>query len=328
MTRRTTTHEKARRDALVAGIWVPLAIVVATELVILGIGFGNGGSLVVHWGTGGHKQSGPWWTYAILVAAIGLPIIVGIGIFLVRATRMAGMNSWMPAISLGVTVFHCIGIGIGAVVFNDSPAAPALPIIGGVVLAVAVALLTWRFLPQEEVVPSAVAPAAAIPVKPGEVAAWTGRFTPPAALLAIIAVAIVAILTLDIVLTLTSRVHTLLLFLVPLLLFVTFITTAEFRVRATSAGLSIKSVLGWPRFTVPASDIEKAGVVEVNPMADFGGWGVRWVVGPNGKGRWGIIGRKGEALEVVRRDGRSVVITTDDAGTAASVLETYAGKAS
>lgn len=326
MSRRTTTHELARRDALIAGIWVPLALVIASEIVILAIGLSSGGNLIVHWGTGGEKQSGPWWTYAILDAAIGLPIIAGIGIFLFRATRMAGMNSWMPAISLGVTVFHCIGIGIGAVVFNGSSLAPALPIVAGFVLAVIAALLTWRLLPQEENAQSGVTAAAAIPVKPGEVAAWTGRFTPPVALLAVIAFVIVATLTLDLVLTLTSRVRTPLIFLVPLLLFVTFITTAEFRVRATSAGFSIRSVLGWPRFTVPAADIEKAGVVEVNPMSDFGGWGVRWVVGPNGKGRWGIIGRKGEALEVVRRDGRSVVITTDDAGTAASVLETYAGK--
>jgi hypothetical protein len=40
----------------------------------------------------------------------------------------------------------------------------------------------------------------------------------------------------------------------------------------------------------------------------------------------GIVSRRGKALGVIRRDGRSVVITVDDAGTAAAVLEAYAHK--
>ena len=48
------------------------------------------------------------------------------------------------------------------------------------------------------------------------------------------------------------------------------------------------------------------------------------MIGPRGKGRWGIVTRRGSGLEVVRRDGRSIVVTVDDAGTAAAVLETYA----
>jgi hypothetical protein len=41
------------------------------------------------------------------------------------------------------------------------------------------------------------------------------------------------------------------------------------------------------------------------------------------RGRWGIVTHRGPGLEVVRRDGRSIVVTVDDAGTAAAVLETY-----
>ena len=62
----------------------------------------------------------------------------------------------------------------------------------------------------------------------------------------------------------------------------------------------------------------------VDPLTDFGGWGIRWVVGPNHRGRWGVITRRGPGLEVVRRDGRSIVITVDDASTGAAVLQTYA----
>lgn len=89
-------------------------------------------------------------------------------------------------------------------------------------------------------------------------------------------------------------------------------------------GLLARSIIGWQRLRVALADIAAAGVVEVDPMAEFGGWGVRWVIGPRGKGRWGILTRRGPALEIVRRDGRSLVFTVDDSATAASVLEKYA----
>jgi hypothetical protein len=147
MTRRVVGHAAAQRAAHVAAIWVPLAIVVASEAVIVGVGAAGSPQLIVHWG--GADRTGPWWTYAILVAAIGFPVIALIGFFIVRATRMAGMNTWMPAIAMGITVFHAIGMGVGSVVLNASPLAPALPLAGGAVLAIAAAVVTWRLLPQE-----------------------------------------------------------------------------------------------------------------------------------------------------------------------------------
>lgn len=62
----------------------------------------------------------------------------------------------------------------------------------------------------------------------------------------------------------------------------------------------------------------------LDPLADFGGWGSRWVIGTNRKGRWGIITRRRPCLELFRHDGRFIVVPLDDAGTAAAVLETYA----
>jgi hypothetical protein len=326
MTRRTVDHATARRAALIAGIWVPLAIVGAAEIAVFAVGLSSGHNLIVHWGGSGADRTGPWWTYAILIAAIGLPIIAGVGFFLARATRMAGMNAWMPAVVVGVTIFHALALGVGSVVLNGSPLAPVLPIVAGFVLGVVAALITWRLLPQEAPAPSTVESAPAIPVKHGEVAAWTGRFNPPAGLILVVVGVIVALLTLDIVLQLTIGVRNIIIWIAPLILLVVVVTTSEFRIRASQAGLVVRSIVGWPAFHIPAADIARAGVIDVNPMADFGGWGLRWVVGPGGKGRVGIVNRKGEALEVVRRDGRSMVITVDDAATAAAVLETYAKK--
>ncbi|MGH7920375.1 MAG: hypothetical protein ACREQM_10575 [Candidatus Dormibacteraceae bacterium] len=323
MTDRIVDHATARRAALIAAIWVPLAIVVASEAVMIGVGASAGHDLIVHWGRASDR-TGPWWTYAILVAAIGFPVIAFIGFFIARATRMAGMNAWMPAIAVGITMFHAIGMGVGSVVLNASPLAPALPLAGGFVLAVAAALLTWWLLPRENPAKTGIEATDALPVKPGEVAAWTARVDLPAWFAALIATAAAVIIVLGLFLLLTRGSRFWSMFLVPALLLIVLLATAQFVVSAGPRGFLVRSTLGWPRLRVPATDIAKAGVVQVDPMADFGGWGIRWVIGPSRKGRWGVVTRPGPGIEVVRRDGRSIVVTVDDAGTAAAVLETYA----
>ena len=70
-------------------------------------------------------------------------------------------------------------------------------------------------------------------------------------------------------------------------------------------------------------EVEEAVVVQVNPLREFGGWGIRTGVG----GRIGVVMRGGEALEVVRTGGRRVVVTVDDAATGAALLNTLAGRA-
>jgi hypothetical protein len=322
MTGRIVDHATARRAALVAAIWVPLAIVIAAEAVIIGVGAAGRPRLIVHWGAG-PDRTGPWWTYAVLVAAIGLPVIAVIGLFIARATRMVAMNAWMPAIVVGITVFHALGMGVGSVVLNTSPFAPALPLGGGVVLAFAAAFLTWRLLPREAPASTGVEAADRLPIRPGEVAGWTGKVDLPAWLVSLIAAVAAALIVFGVLLLLTIGWKVWPIFLSPILLLVVLLVTAQFVVTAGPRGFIVRSALGWPRLSIPAGSLAKAGVVQIDPVADFGGWGIRWVIGPSRKGRWGIVTHRGPGLEVVRRDGRSIVVTVDDAGTAAAVLETY-----
>jgi hypothetical protein len=326
MTGRIVDHTTARRAALVAAIWVPLAIVVASEAVIIAVGSTGSPQLIVHWGAG-PDRTGPWWTYAVLVAAIGLPVIAFIGFFIARATRMAGMNAWMPAIVVGVTVFHAVGMGVGSVVLNASRLAPAVPLGGGAVLAVAAAFLTWRRLPREAPASTEVQPADALPIRPGEVAGWTGKVDLPAWFVSLLVAVAAVLIAVGVLLLLTVGGRSWLIFLSPALLLVVLLVTAQFVVTAGPRGFVVRSAVGWPRLSVPVASLAKAGVVPIDPLADFGGWGIRWVIGPSRRGRWGIVTRRGPGLEVVRRDGRSIVVTVDDAGTAAAVLETYAPKA-
>jgi len=319
MSRRTVGHADARRAALVAAVWVPLAIVVAAVAVVFGAGVNGGG--FVHWGSASDGTA-PWWVPAVLIGAIGLPVIAGIGFFLARAARMAGMNAWMPAVSVGLTVFHCLGLGVGSALFGAS-LPTAVPILVGFALGAVAAALTWWLLPQEAPAPATVQPASAFPVHVGEVMAWTGRISPPAGLIALLIGVVAVTLIAGAVLVLTVHMRGAMLWILSTIFFVVLITTSEFRIAAGPAGLTVRSVVGWPSFRVPAAEITRAGVVDVDPLSDFGGWGLRWVIGRSGKGRLGIVSRRGPALEVVRQDGRSLVLTIDDASTAAAVLETY-----
>ena len=322
MTARVVDHATARRAALVATIWVPLAIVVAAEAVVIGVGVTGPALLVVHWGAGGDRY-GPWWTYAVLVAAIGFPVVALFGFFIARSTRMAGMNTWMPAVAMGITVFHTIGMGVGSVVLNGSPLAPTLPLAGGAVLGVAAGLLTWWLLPREAPTRSAIEASDGLPVRPGEVAAWTGRVELATWFLSLITGVAAVLIVVGVLLLLTVTRHAWAILVAPALILTAALTTAQFVVTASPRGLVIRSALGWPRLRIPIADVARAGVVHVDPLADFGGWGLRWVIGPSGKGRWGIVTHRGSGLEVVRHDGRSIVVTIDDASTAAAVLETY-----
>lgn len=95
-----------------------------------------------------------------------------------------------------------------------------------------------------------------------------------------------------------------------------------FRVRVDQRGITVVSTVGWPRFTVPAIDVESVAVVGVDGLGEFGGFGIRSAAGATG-----IIMRNGEALEVTRRGGRRLVITVDDADTGAALLMAFAKRA-
>jgi len=60
----------------------------------------------------------------------------------------------------------------------------------------------------------------------------------------------------------------------------------------------------------------------VDPMGQFGGWGLRW--GPAG---FGVVLRTGEGIEVRRRSGKTLTVTVDDAATGAALLNALVARA-
>ncbi|WP_062214239.1 DUF1648 domain-containing protein [Streptomyces sp. NBRC 109706] len=91
---------------------------------------------------------------------------------------------------------------------------------------------------------------------------------------------------------------------------------AAARVTVDEHGLLVDlPLLPRPRLSVPMERVVDAGVRQVRPVADFGGWGYR--VRP---GASGLVLRSGEALSLRLADGRAFVVTVDDAETAAALL--------
>ena len=94
------------------------------------------------------------------------------------------------------------------------------------------------------------------------------------------------------------------------------IGTILWRVRIDNSGVVVRSFVGLPRFRVRLADIDGASVPVVNPLVEFGGWGIRFGSGR----RMGVILNGGDALEVHRMNGSSLVVTVSDAEGAASLI--------
>ena len=111
---------------------------------------------------------------------------------------------------------------------------------------------------------------------------------------------------------------------IPVLLVIALAVTAGWRVSAGPSGLTVRGIFGLPVFRVRSADIAGVVAVGIHPMRDFSGWGIRGSLGPDGHLRTGIIVRAGDAIQVTRRNGKQLVVTVDDAATAAAVLKAYA----
>ena len=84
------------------------------------------------------------------------------------------------------------------------------------------------------------------------------------------------------------------------------------------AGLKVRfGPFGWPRVRVPIAAVEHVEVEDVEPMA-YGGWGYRVMPGVRA-----VVIRRGPGLRIRRAGGADLVVTVDDAATAAGVLAAH-----
>ncbi|HEX7589450.1 MAG TPA: DUF1648 domain-containing protein [Demequinaceae bacterium] len=322
----TTTHTipfRGRTTALT--LVLPGAIIAATLATAWAWRGSMPDPIAVHWGTNGPDGFGSFapnilWPEA--VAAITAVLLWALGYFAGSQSAIrksaAGIAVWMAVLMSGVN-FSIMSLQRG---LTDAHAAGSIngPMAFVFLAATAAAIGAAVLSPSDPPLPATepVAPTAArLALRPGEHATWIREVTSRGYV-----GAVVAVVAGEAIIGLLSRAWGLALVL-GLVIGLSLVVFLHWTVIVNDEGLTVRSALSWPRFVIPLDEVEMAEVVQVRPLPEFGGWGVRGGKG----GRVGVIIRKGPALQVHRSGGRVFLVTVDDAETGAALLNTLAARA-
>ncbi len=327
MARARSLDEDARRRRTVTGAGVTfggLAVLAVAALTAWSWRSDLPDPVASHWGIGGRPDG-----FSTLGGLLGVLLGVGGGLVLafggitwvlgqtaVSRRIGAAATTWL-ALFLSIVLVGTLYVQRGLSDARDAPGVNGVllvAVLGSLVPAVAVAFLVPGDLrrPTTESVP-ADAPRAALPQ--GEATVWESRATTSVALMIGIPIA-VAVLAVAVVTQQWSLIG------VAAIVVAVLVTLSGFVARVDREGLTVRSTVGWPRYRVPLDEVVRAGVIQVSPAKDFGGWG--WRVGRGG--RVGVVLRKGEALLVERTGGRSIAVTIDGAAVGAGVLNALADR--
>lgn len=304
---------------------LPVLVVLATVAVALSWTPRLPDPVALHWDAAGTPDGFGSLKDAVAIPLLLVPVLAA-GLWAlafwaghdtsVRRTA-AGTATGLAAFMSGV-VLGSLGGQLDLADAADAPgvgAALAWAALAAVVLGSVVALVVPRSAPAPAATPvDATTPRT--PLGARERAAWSRTVTSPVGAgvggSAVVLVAVLAVvLQLPALLVVAAAVAALL------------ATMLVLRVGVDARGMTARSPLGWPAVRVPLDEVVAARVTQVDPFGEFGGWGYR--VGRGG--RVGFVLRRGESLEVERTGGRVTVVTVDDAGTAAALLNTLADRA-
>ena len=329
----TVDIRRARRAYLLVATWIPAAMTTAAVVLMLTWMPQLPAEVAVHWGAGGKADRfGPAWSFPLLAAVVGYglaALFAGIGASSRRTGEWGPTLRFLGALACGIAFFllPLMTVSIAMQRGLDDPAdAPSivLPLALAAAAGLAAGVIAWFAQPSVSVSGGTITTAAAaLDLAPGEHAVWLR--TTAMARPAIVAVVGVAVLmaALAVATSLTGGPLWLLFAAMAALFAVLTATTCVFQVRVSEAGLQVRSVAGLPRFSVSMPDVGAVSVVDVEPLSQFGGWGIRGGL----DGRFGIVLHAGEAIQVTRRNGRAFVVTVEDAATGAAVLSALAARA-
>lgn len=316
-----------RRRIVVIGAVIPIVIAAVGIALMLSWSSRLPDPVAIHWNGSGEPDG--FGSLAGLAWMIG-GIAAGFGAIVTLATLFQSAGAYTRTL-LGTSVWLSTLITVGVVgsVYLQLDLADARDVgdsapiglwlvaggVGGLLLAVPAALLA----PRAPLVGIDEVETPALGLAKDERAVWTRNATPQSWVFAALFGGIfllLAVVVVSLALAGASYWSTL---AIGIVLVPVAIGTSFWRVRVSAAGFSVRSLLGLPRFTVPIEEIESARVTQVSPLGDFGGWGIRF--GSNG--RLGVVVRSGDALEVSRRTGRTIVVTVSDAESAAALINGF-----
>ncbi|WP_298037130.1 DUF1648 domain-containing protein [uncultured Microbacterium sp.] len=327
---------RARTGFIWVGVVAPFALLAIAAAIVLAWMPELPDPIATHWGNGGVD--------GFMSKTAFLPTILGIcgGVILLdvvlafaghrmpQSSTKPPVQQWGPtsrflgAVNLGLGVLFVVLLVSTTAIQRGLADAADAPDVGGwaalgMLGLVVFAVIGWFLQPKSPVPAASVsAPVDTIPLSSSERAAWFGTVTMARVGIIVLVAALAMLVVLTVFLAAAGEASWWINAALGLVVTVLTGTMAVFRVRISTDGLRVRSLIGWPSTRIPLDRIEKVECVQINPMGEFGGWG--WRIGMDG--RRGVVLRAGEALQVTQTTGRVFVVTVDGAADAASVLET------
>jgi hypothetical protein len=306
---------------LIVALVAPLILVVVALAWSFSLAAQLPARVVVHWDLAGHPNGyGSPFQFPIGLAAVCLPLIVIFGgavVLISHRGPLTPLAKLLAVTSIWVTLIVSITF-LGSLL--DKNAGADIGAMLGLALgsATVVAAAAWFVLPRGvRGVGGSVRPAVSpVTLTPGERASWIRTASVSAGMIWIVVAVCVVIAAVTIVSTIATDGQYWWLSFVPVVVLLLVLSNFAWTVRVDVRGVRIRSVLGIPVVRVPLDQVTSADVIDVQAISQYGGWGIRFAL----NGRIGVIVRSGEALEVHRSKGLDVVVTVDDASSAAALL--------
>ena len=328
MTTEPTTPVRAAVPYRARNAILTLAVPVAVQAVTTAVALSWRGDLpdlvATHWGTDGPDGFSSVLSSVAICGVVTIALALtfwAIGHFWGQASstrRLAAGVSVGTAVFLGGLVLGTLAAQRG---LDDATQAGDIDLALGISMITAIAigaLVAWLLVPgdaEQAATTSVPTSAPRVPLPEGERAVWIRQTSGRSG---------VGIMVVSTALTAAMAVITgqWWMLTIPVVLAVLGATMLVWTVRVDARGLDVRSAAGWPRIHVPATSVEGATTRQVNPLREFGGWGWRTGAG----GTVGIVMRTGEGIEVAHSGGKRLVVTVDDAETAAALLNTMADR--
>jgi Protein of unknown function (DUF1648) len=314
---------RARRAYLLVATVIPMALtVVAVALMLVWLP-SLPDPVATHWGiSGGPDGFGPAWLIPLMTGVVGLAIAVLFGLIGARGGGWGPVMRFLGAMALATSSLLLTMITLTVAMqrgLADAQDAPGIlvPVLFGAGACALGGIVGWFTQPAVSVLTKPASPVTGLALQPSERAVWVRTTTMAPGGTVTTAVATAVLVVLAIAFAVTGDELWLLMAGLAVLFAVLIAATLVFRVRVSDQGLRVASSLGIPFWQIPLDEISAVEVVQVQPMADFGGWGFRFGL----DGRFGVVLRAGAALQVARTHGRVFTVTVSDAETGAALLQ-------
>lgn len=285
--------------------------------------------VAIHWGAADQPDGyGPAWS-TVLISAIlllGLPAMFAGMLATSRGPAPTPTHKFLAATSsfmgvmLTTTLTGSIGMQRGLTDATEAGGITGIMLLGvggGAVLAV----VAWFAMPRGVTLDPHATSVQPLDLAPEERSAWITSVRIGGVAVVAISAAVISALTGTVIAIALGGEAFWPVVALPVVLLVASATSIAWRVRVDAQGLSVRAMpFGWPSVVIPVADIARVDTVQVEPLSEFGGYGWRWAPGRS----FGVIARRGEAIEVERVDGRRFTVTVADAARGASLLAAYA----